>query len=779
MKKIINLLIIIFLTSISSFAFADDYSNQLATSGLFTIAPADQSVNMLMRLFGSIGTVLPGSPGLLGAMFQKFNYAILLIMVLTVMAYTLFRAILESAHHGEFMGKKLDKLWVPIRIVMGICLIVPTVGGYSIIQAIVMWVVLQGVGAADNIWKTVLVYFQNHGGQVITPPTLPENNIYANQMGQNLLAGLVCMYKAAKADGVTYDAPTLSVKFDHNPASQPHNDAVFSYTTKGGVVYNCADVQWVNPASLVGNTKALIVQNAVEQLVGTLNLTAKNMVYLSSSGSTDASGYNPVAIAAGYLNSAVYAGSDDQNKPQTLNDAVWKAAYNNGWALAGTYYYLIAQQAKQASVNSSLGDADVVRDVCDPSGNPYSAKTGEQYKFLIDACQTTKPLFSSIWQPDHSGQTQDERSGDDYWQCNSNASTATGGNTDVSLCTEHARMLNGSDIKQDVDPLSLIILNYGTDKVNDAFNRDLYDNLSTSTDANGVVHGGMNPVVAVATFGQDTVDQLETAFVIFSYALMGLGAVMGICEAEIPTTLILITQMFVSMPMLIALFGGLYLVGLTLGVYVPLIPYIIFFFAVMGWLLAVLESIIAAPLVALGITYPEGSEMWGKADPALMLLTNIFLRPSLMIFGLMAGMLISYIGVSFINTTFVPVVHGTHGIFTGSIHPLEFLMLLIVYGGIIVAFLNQTFSLIHIIPDQVLRWIGGQHQFGHYGKADEALQTAQGGAGQLKQGASERGGAAPGMAKGAHAASAGVSSTLGGGGDKPPAPSLETDATTN
>lgn len=711
MKIIKSILLLLSLLLMSHVAFADDYSDQLTSAGLFTMAPSDESMGMLMRLFGSIGSVLPGSPGLLGAMFEKFNYAILLIMVLTVMAYTLFRSIMETAHHGEFMGKKFDKLWTPLRVVGGLILIVPTIGGYSIIQVIVMWVVLQGVGAADNIWKTALLYFQNNQGQALTPPGAPETNIYAGSMSQNLLSGLICMYQAAKDDKVPYSTVSLMPDVTHNPASVNMNWVTFSYKTQAGIIYDCGNVQWVNPAWVAQQpagserevweaeqAKSLAIQNAAQQLLGTQNITAKNMAYLGAAES----GYNPVAIGAGYLNSAVYAGVPHQDS-KTLNDQFWQAAYSNGWALAGTYYFAIADSTHTAKTQSSFDNNDVRMNVCTISGGA-PATQGTQYQYMTSACALTKPFFDTMWQRDTNGQSK--ASGQD------------------------GTLINDSKINIDADPLSLLVLDVGMMGVNDAFNRDIF---RTMNDPNNP----QDPVTAATSFGHDLCDTVETVFITFSYAVIGISAFMGICGSEVPSSLIMIIEMFVSMPMLLSLFGGLYLVGLTLGVYLPLIPYIVFFFAVIGWLLAVLESIIAAPLVALGVSYPEGHEVLGKADPALMLLVNVFLRPSLMIFGLLAGMLITYIGMDYVNTTFGSVING---IFSHELHPLEFLAILIVYGGILVALLNQTFSLIHILPDQVLRWIGGQHQFGHYGEGGkEAQNTAAGAPSQANKGTETKG----------------------------------------
>ena len=97
--------------------------------------------------------------------------------------------------------------------------------------------------------------------------------------------------------------------------------------------------------------------------------------------------------------------------------------------------------------------------------------------------------------------------------------------------------------------------------------------------------------------------------------------------------------------MILAALGSLLAVGGLLAVYLPLLPFIYFLFGVLSWFVAVIESMVAAPIVALGIIHPEGHDFWGKAEPAVMLMLNVFLRPSLMLFGLVAGLFLSYVYV--------------------------------------------------------------------------------------------------------------------------------------
>jgi hypothetical protein len=156
------------------------------------------------------------------------------------------------------------------------------------------------------------------------------------------------------------------------------------------------------------------------------------------------------------------------------------------------------------------------------------------------------------------------------------------------------------------------------------------------------------------------------------------------------------------LPVIIAVLGLLWICGATLAIYVPMIPYMIYTVAVLGWFLLVIEAIIAAPIVSLGFVIPSGEEL-GKVVPGLMLLVSIVLRPVLMIFGFILAARLYRAIVELVNfgmaDTFstIPI--------TGSL--LSPFAAMILYAAFVVALANKCFALIYIVPDKVLRWIGG------------------------------------------------------------------------
>lgn len=160
MKRILSILILCLLAA-----------NVFATPNFFTPSANDQSMYYLAAIFGHVGTLLtqwsaPTESTLLKYAFLYFNNAVIVLGCIIIL-YTLVVSTINTSHHGEMMGQKWNSVWIPLRSAMGFALLLPTtsstlgmkdmaVQGYAVIQVFVMWVIMQGVGAADYIWNNMV-----------------------------------------------------------------------------------------------------------------------------------------------------------------------------------------------------------------------------------------------------------------------------------------------------------------------------------------------------------------------------------------------------------------------------------------------------------------------------------------------------------------------------------------------------------------------------------------------------------------------------------------------
>ncbi len=171
------------------------------------------------------------------------------------------------------------------------------------------------------------------------------------------------------------------------------------------------------------------------------------------------------------------------------------------------------------------------------------------------------------------------------------------------------------------------------------------------------------------------------------------------------------------LPLGSAVAGLLFVQGVTLGVYLPFLAFFYYTFGVLGWTVAVIEAMVAAPLVAMGVTHPEGHDLLGQSEQALMLLLGVFLRPICMVIGLFFAISLSHAVMNLINNGFLFVMldffntlnstNANSGTIGSKVTMICTLGLFLVYSYVVFQVLDMCYGLIYQIPDKILRWIGG------------------------------------------------------------------------
>jgi defect-in-organelle-trafficking protein DotA len=232
---------------------------------------------------------------------------------------------------------------------------------------------------------------------------------------------------------------------------------------------------------------------------------------------------------------------------------------------------------------------------------------------------------------------------------------------------------------------------------------------------------GVNPIVALANMG--------VQYINFSGNLWIMLLNMAITSALIPVFGIFIFALIsLAMPLLLAWVGVMTTIGFTTAYYIPILPYMIFTFGALSWLITVIEAMVAAPLVALGVTHPEGHDAFGKGEHAVMILLNVFLRPSMMIIGYIGAIALSYVGVWILNAGYDTAISfiqqqntntnafGTSSAASGTggysdwAGIYAFFFSILTYTTMYLILVQKSFTLISLLPDKVLRWIGGTQE---------------------------------------------------------------------
>lgn len=713
------------------------------------------SLYYLSSVFGSIGTVLTG-PGsaILGAMFKVFNTAVLAVGTL-IISYTTAISIVLTAHEGEMLGKKFHSIWVPLRTVLGMGALVPAAGGYSYLQIALMWFIIQGVGAADTLWTTVVNYMNAGGGIApVSQASASTSLITVRQNLGTLFTNLVCQ-AADRADGIT--TPGYTCSGSTGAWCQSTDMLNITGSQMSNNVYHMGKSGECGSLTLGGtNAVGQAQNNAYQQIVTTFGAIAAQVVSMDDALTTfiNTNSNNPPTVVQAYCaaHNITNGCTSDNFKdflPSSSNTAPATTLYfpylnqtvGDFIGAAASLYLGTVNVALTSSSSSNVSNAGfsimnsnsftnrLGGSSSGPTDNGWIFAGAYFYNFILWG--NNKAALPPT--PDVPGNTLDN---------GSNIMTNM-------LAKEAGYILN--EINKNYKP---------SDKTNLAVNwtttcyglaalcQAMVDGWIATLSGSGGVGNALNPIVNAQIFGTALIQLVEVGLAILFTLAAGIwGPLSGlIFGTGLPGEGL--SMEFVILPIVFFIAVIILGIGATFAVYVPMVPYMLFAFGAINWIVATIETMIAGPIIAVGLLYPEGQhEIWGKAEPAIMLLLNIFLRPSLMIFGMIAAMLLSYVAISYINQGFLSVVSSLALYMSFT----EAVLFMVLYTSIFTTTLNKCFELIHVVPDRILRWVGGGHeQFGEGGAGGAGEKVGRGfeaGAGKAEQlaGSSERQAGAAGV----------------------------------
>lgn len=181
-----------------------------------------------------------------------------------------------------------------------------------------------------------------------------------------------------------------------------------------------------------------------------------------------------------------------------------------------------------------------------------------------------------------------------------------------------------------------------------------------------------DPLLALQGFGFYVLDVMVLLFGI----LMAVAFVTGAVPASIPTmslaTMFNGSQAIIS-PIIAMFFAGMAGLGIGFAIYIPMIPFVVWISAILGWVGHSFQAIVGAPLVALRMTTAEGEGLLGGATEGVMMLLGVMLTPFLLVMGFTATlilikqllMVVNYLFSIFADAMFSPFVNRASWIILG------------------------------------------------------------------------------------------------------------------
>jgi conjugal transfer/type IV secretion protein DotA/TraY len=671
----------------------------------------------------------------LHGMFEFYSLAILLFAVL-IFLYYFFVVTAETAQSGTPFGKRFNSVFAPLRLVAAIGLLVPVNWGLNSGQYIALYAAKYGSGLATNGW---LLFNRAIADEMIDraqPTGEPSEYLVALPNAPDITPLLsfmsvaqTCRYSYERMYGVTIQPYLVKTGTSNQLVSSgyPLQSAVdfndggniyvrfglwdsTRYTAeKGNVFPFCGEVvvkiheidqqpgAWMMQDFYFQRVLALWEDSELQAFgrrmteIYAINQDRNPCSVALSPDNPDCGRPPPSTWRQNQINTKQPLFEADLR--QAWQDLAQNGAYEIpqellelGWGGAGIWYNRIAQ------FNGSF--MGVVMDIPAPTRYPsVMEKVLEERRKQDDdvgGYQAFRPNLSDQRAINVSGDARDNKLAE--------------------------AMYESLDLWMRDDP------NQAT--TNDAASTNIaWKAMSTAMGTYGLMdmrsqdNERVHPLAQLVALGKGLVDGTIRNLGISFFAAVGGGAMKAMGQ-EIGNGFSAISTMFLSLAMTTMT------AGIILYYVLPFLPFIYFFFAVGGWVKTIFEAMVGVPLWALAHLRIDGDGLPGpQALEGYYLIFEIFIRPILCVFGLIAAVAIFAAQARVLNSIFDIVLENLTGFeddpntrvlpLLPGVPELDFkryvideFFFTIIYVVLLYMMATASFKLIDLVPKGILRWMG-------------------------------------------------------------------------
>lgn len=673
--------------------------------------PSDMSTQAFTALLGQFFTnpfaAVGSASTLLGSMFLVFNTFILVAGTIWA-TYGIGVAIVQTAHEGQLMGKRLSQVWLPIRMVTGVASLIPAFGGFSLSQAVLVFATTIGIGAA-NLGYEAMVQGTNNLTTVVSPSFVSpkaQGGSSLEEAAFTLFRARVCMQaqndyvRQQQAVGVDMAAETISAT---SPAGltgvqygKPDNRAFC-----GGIQVTANAVEGGrNSSSAVGYRVASVNYEGIARAVqtratGNFNQYVNGIAQLADDWYRNYQTYQttggqrptvPVlqleGLATSYYTAIQPAKGEADANAQALSSQAVESMKKFGWFGAGSWYATLAEvNAAVAQAAQSVNFAAIPMAINSTTGG-YNSELQKALSVLDSATQTASSDAANA----NSGASESS------WQ---------------GLC----RIVAGSITPPGYRPT-------GNCSLGQTFAMDLIDMSTAGAGGATSTSGGelrmIDPIIAMKNMGDYMMVAAESLYVAYSYLneITGIGdkdkedgGLLSTAKKAVGGTMgKLLAPLKGVQSLLPMIVGGMFIIGLIMSLWIPMIPFVNWWGGLVQYLTIFFEGIAAGPIWAFVHLDANGEGMGQRTETGYLFIINMLFRPFLMLLGFVAAAALMMVMGSFLFWLYPSVMSNVQGnSITGIFSVLGFLLIFWILMHTLVTTLS---NLSVLLPDQALAWAG-------------------------------------------------------------------------
>ena len=532
-------------------------------------------------------------------LFSAFNM-VALACISALFIWVMAVAVAGTAHEGTPFGKRFSSLWMPLRFVGAMGALAPIFKGLSLFQIAILACIGFSVNLGNYVWELGADYFIDHGGQISVQA--PDQNVTQySAIANGSLESLTLQYYLNERRGMSV-SPGGEWSYSGN-WFRSGGEYTFNFNGNlGSIIVDCVDE---------GDALCRGKVNAVGTAVSELSPLASQL----ANPDTPASDIEPQALAnaANSINQTILSDLQSYAQNGQLQSKLQEFEQNAkqyGWFISGSSYWSIAW------INQEVRDAMY-------SGISYNAPeyTKSELVGMTHGLQDFEAIQERVA---------------NYIKTGYGARRGITDENSSPAATDESRALGdiGNWLRHTLNKL---------------------------------VAGNILPIAIESMSSQDPIMAVSNVGDYLIGSAWGLASALGVVDVAhsmgkaIPFIGKAVPNLdkYISF-ILFSVFLPLLLYGLALAYYLPAIPFIRWVSALVGWIILVVEALVAAPLWLCAHALPDGEGAAGQhGKRGYFLLLGIVLRPPLMVTGFFAAVILMNVLGRILGASFEMFVGGT------------------------------------------------------------------------------------------------------------------------
>ena len=698
------------------------------------------SSTLLNQLFGPLFPAPDArtGPTILSTLIGYVNLLVLAIGGILFL-YNVAVGVLQSAHEGEVLGKRWSSLWAPLRVLFAAALLMPApgLGGYNAVQAGIAWLVRGSTGMASQVWSI--------GAELAFSGTVPIAGA-SSKIDGDLFKSVFRNQLCAKLANFQFEAAGSPLRVEFLEIQSGEATELIS-VIDGGEEGICGTYRIPNPPEYITRlgpaasgaiTRAFtgLHSDTLEILVSEtdkiidrvwpfafgadgelpdISEDIRNSIALANARLTDGNsevmrivgGTESGQGAARKAISDFISGGNCGGGPGlgTLPRG-GTVCFGQGWIGAGNWHMVIARlNAEVMGLLNSLPSAT--------ESNHISAERNRLNREVVAAIDSPSWATRALYgvETDRYLHTEEAMR---IWSA-------------INGAMENAAVrLSASGFELPTELLESAAPTTSAGFLGKIWKVGFSDGIETVIENVSPSSWADDPIVGIVNMGNWYLDVAATL-------LFG-----GAAVSFLSGTLALTVSFMIAAPLVA--------IGITQSFILPLLPFLYWVLAVIGYFLLVAEAVVASSLWALSHLRLDGEGISGEAGrKGWLMLLSLILTPTLMVIGYFAGMAIFRVaaglfdfGMFYAMSALVnssPIV-GIFGLIASGI--------LIVVAYLVI--IERSFSLISEFPGRILNWIGAEAHLIDGGEQRQLRSMGGSAAGHIGAGVSRLGGVAKGAA---------------------------------